>query len=1165
MARRDYRGFTTTLLAALALAAVAATTPALANCDITSAANTVTCSASVSTTDTTNNDAATASSADRSQMFSTGGNVSGGIGAGVTVGGYGLAIETTENGAGLTFTNNGALNQATSIVGGSGSLQLTTSDGPITYNSATGATVSGVATSALLLFSRSASATGDITAHVNGDISNVGSYGAAVGVSLQSAATTGVNLLLDGTGNISGNTGIAASTGNTTSGTGNITVSGSGNITFTSGNGHGIVVGHGSDAGTVTINRTGTITGAGLGVGGGNIGIYIGSYGTGGVFVTGVGAISDVRLGIYGVGTDSFTFNPGGDITASNTGMFAQIQSGSGTANITSSHNVTATLGSGIGTFTVDGDATVNVTAGTISAVGAGVSVYGSGTGNGRVDMSGGTIRASSGSSVGIDVNEQGGGNATVNQTGGTIGTAGSPTSGTGIRAQTNSTGSIDITSTSVYSASTGVYASASGTGTVDVVNNGTVNSTNSAAVLTQAQGSATTIVNNGLLSGNFNNGVVYARSSGGTISITNAVGASIVGNQGVADAQMAIVTTGGATTLTNNGTLAGGLSLGGTTNAFVNTGTWTTDRASVFSGATTLTNSGTITIGSDGVLNGGNGLIINSTGMLRNNGVINGIVTVNGGTLGGNGLIVGTTTINNGGTLAPGNSIGTITINGNVTFNAGSIYAVEVSPTAADKTVATGTASLTGGTVQTTWQAGTYLSRSYTILTSAGLGGTTFAGLTNIGLPAGVTASLSYTATDVLLDIVATLGSLPGSGLTINEQNVANTLNNYFNNGGTLPPGFVTLYGLTGAALANGLDQVSGEVATGAATAGFQSMNQFLGAMTNPFGASPGGGAAGTGTARGFAPEASVTPRAASAYAAVTPRDARDARPAFGSRWGLWASAYGGSGRTGGDGAVFGSHDINARSYGVIAGADYRVTADTTVGFALGGGGTHWGLSNGLGDGRGDVFQIGAYALQRFGAAYFSGSLGYAWHSMSTDRTLTVSGTDKLNASFRAQSFGGRLESGYRFATSAVNVTPYAAVQAQAFRTPSYGESAVSGSNQFALNYDAKTTSTNRVELGAWFDRSYLLADNLALSLRARAAWAHDGNTDRTATAAFQSLTGTRFTVYGASGARNLALVSAGAEMALGRGWSAGGTFDGEFSGATTVYGGRATIKRVW
>ncbi len=55
------------------------------------------------------------------------------------------------------------------------------------------------------------------------------------------------------------------------------------------------------------------------------------------------------------------------------------------------------------------------------------------------------------------------------------------------------------------------------------------------------------------------------------------------------------------------------------------------------------------------------------------------------------------------------------------------------------------------------------------------------------------------------------------------NQQNVAGALNNFFNNGGTLPAGFVNVFGLTGGNLGNALTQLSGEAATGGQQVGFR------------------------------------------------------------------------------------------------------------------------------------------------------------------------------------------------------------------------------------------------------------------------------------------------------------------------------------------------------
>ncbi|MBS0536598.1 MAG: autotransporter domain-containing protein [Proteobacteria bacterium] len=1100
------------------------------------------------TTDTSNTDAARGTSSDRVQLFNSGGDVSATITGGATIGGYGLRVATGQLGAGITFNNNGSVNQATAAVA-TGAVQLTADTGPLIYNSASGATVTGVGNSALQL-----KTAGDITAHVNGDIVNTNSSGSSSGVQIEVSGNT----LLDGAGNISGAQGVNAAI----TGSGDFTLGGSGNITFTSD--YGIGVNKYSNPGTVTINRTGTITGPGAG-GGNNKGISV-QGAVGDVFVTGVGAISGVGVGIDIASEGNLMVTPGGAITAADSGISAATaNNGAGSVTTTSAYDVTAG-NRGITAATVSGAATINLTGGTVTTTNnGGIGLYAFSTvgGTTRINMSGGLVQVG-GAGIGLFARAEGGGNAIVDQTGGSIGVAGTPVVGNGIIAGVDANGgNASVTAGPVYATADAIIVNNAGPGTIDVTTNATVHSTTGSAVVAQTSaGGATTITNNGTLSGAAAVGVVSATSGGGSIGITNNAGGAIGSNQSAPETRVAIATSGGATTLVNNGTLTGRLSLANAANSISNSGTWTSNGANTLGTvSTTLTNTGAMTLGSGGTITGTNVSIVNSAGTLRNDGTINADVTVNGGTLTGGGTVVGATTIGNGSTLAPLTSASTFNVGGNLTFAAGSTYAIRVSPGSAGRTVATGTANLTGGRVSATYQPGTYLNRSYTILTSTGLGGTSFAGLTNNSLPAGVTASLGYTANDVLLNLVATLGTLPGSGLSNNQQNIANTLNNYFNAGGALPPGFVNLFGLTGSALNSGLDQISGEQATGAPTAAFQSMNQFLGAMLNPF--STGDRApANVGIARGFASEAVVNKKAARAYAAMTPKDAR--ADEVDRRWGVWGGAYGASGQINGDPAR-GAHDLSARTYGVIAGADYRATPDTVFGFAMSGGGANWGLSDGLGSGRSDVFQIGAYATHKFGAAYVSAALGYAWHSTTTERTVTVSGRDQLNADFNAHSIGARFEGGYRLSMNPFNVTPYAAYQAQAFYSPSYGETATSGSSQFALSYGSKTISSNRVELGAWVDRSIALTPDKDLQLRARAAWAHDWNGDRTINAAFQSLPGAGFAVSGAMPGADALLVSFGGGLNFANGWSILASYEGEFAQGASTSAGRGTLRYQW
>jgi uncharacterized protein YhjY with autotransporter beta-barrel domain len=179
----------------------------------------------------------------------------------------------------------------------------------------------------------------------------------------------------------------------------------------------------------------------------------------------------------------------------------------------------------------------------------------------------------------------------------------------------------------------------------------------------------------------------------------------------------------------------------------------------------------------------------------------------------------------------------------------------------------------------------------------------------------------------------------------------------------------------------------------------------------------------------------------------------------------------------------------------------------------------------------------------------------------VTTDRTVTVAGTDRLEAEFKAQTFAARLEGGYRFATPWLGVTPYAALQGTSFHQPTYAENATTGSDTFALSYNSETTTNVRTELGARFDKSFLVGDGL-LTLRSRLAWAHDSDTDRAVTAAFQALPGAAFTVNGAEPSADSALVSTGAELRLRGGLSLAARFEGEFADGSQTYAGKGTLR---
>jgi hypothetical protein len=566
------------------------------------------------------------------------------------------------------------------------------------------------------------------------------------------------------------------------------------------------------------------------------------------------------------------------------------------------------------------------------------------------------------------------------------------------------------------------------------------------------------------------------------------------------------------------------------------------------------------------------------------------------GGTLAGNGTIdqpTTTVTIDAGGTLAPGTpgGLGTLTIDGTLIFNAESYYAVQIAPGAGNNsnTVISGTANLSGnGTVLVTPQLGRYSGATYQILTTTGGLSGAFAGVTVNGDFSG-TAKLDYLTNpgDVDLDVtgVSLLATPPGANT--NQQNVTTGINNAIFQGPAntpLPPQFQSLGNLAGAPLLNALTALSGEAATGAEQSAFQLTTAFLNLMLDPFvngrgnlGGSPGSG----NSAIGFAPDeqASLPPDVALAYASILGKAPSHPSPASGAgsgwgldqRWSAWGAAFGGSNTTSGDPTV-GSHDTVTGTYGFAAGMDYHVSPSTTVGFALAGAGTNWGLSNGLGSGYSDALQVGTYGISWFGPAYLAGALSLTNHWFTTNRSALG---DQLTANFVGQSYGARFEGGYRFTLSfpspasgggkgwGLGVTPYGALQAQDFQTSSYSESDTTGGG-FGLSYNAMNATDVRTELGARFDDPTLIYGK-PLILFGRLAWAHDFVSNPALSAAFESLPGSTFTVNGAPIPKDSGLTTAGVQFFLASNWSIIGKIDGEFAPGSRTYGGSGTLRYSW
>lgn len=502
--------------------------------------------------------------------------------------------------------------------------------------------------------------------------------------------------------------------------------------------------------------------------------------------------------------------------------------------------------------------------------------------------------------------------------------------------------------------------------------------------------------------------------SGAGTLG--DASGSTIINSGGTLDlggttqTQSAVSLAGG--TIQNGGLNAPVSSTGGTINGLGGSASLTTTSGittllgtNAYTGATSI-DGGVLDV--EGSITGTSTVMVNAGGILSGTGLVDPLVV----------------TIASGGTLAPGNgTAGTsLAIEGNLVLASGAIYLVQVNPTMSSYTTVTGNANLGGATVNAVFASGSYVSKTYTILTASGGVSGTFGSLVDTNLPANFSTNLSYDANNAYLNLVLNF-AIPG-GLNGNQQAVGNALTNFFNANGSIPLTY-------GALTAAGLTQASGELGAGSQQTTFAAMSQFMGLLTYPLAQQNGGPAAADGAA-GFAAEDN-----ASAYAAHKPTDAfamvSKAPPrSFEQRWSVWAASFGGSQATNGN-AIVGSNDTTSRIFGTAAGADYRVSAHTLAGFALAGGGTNFSVAGGLGSGHSDLFQAGAYLRHINGPAYLSAALAYGWQDITTDRTVTVAGADRLRAEFKANAYSGRLEGGYRLIapwTGGIGITPYGAAQ---------------------------------------------------------------------------------------------------------------------------------------
>jgi outer membrane autotransporter protein len=510
--------------------------------------------------------------------------------------------------------------------------------------------------------------------------------------------------------------------------------------------------------------------------------------------------------------------------------------------------------------------------------------------------------------------------------------------------------------------------------------------------------------------------------------------------------------------------------------------------------------------------------------------------VTVNGGVLMGNGTLGGLI-VNPGGTVAPGHSIGLLNINGPVSFTAGSFYQVETNAGGqADKihaTGGTGTATLTGGTVQALPQTGNYgPSTTYTILTAdAGRTGT-FSNVTSSApflIP-----SLSYDANDVFLTLTRDTKFFQNQAGTPNQLAVASALD-------TFPTGnalFLAAAKLTGGATQQALDRLSGEIHASVQSVMREDSLFFRQAILGRLRQSSferGGGpmaALGAGGPLAYADTlgGDTAVGDALAYAASTrkfpikaPRLPLAAPPPPERVW--WVQGIGAWGKINGDGNAA---EVNRNLGGVFTGYDLRL-GNWAVGIAGGYTNSSVNVSARASSANIDAAHLGAYAGTSFGRWNVRTGAAVTWDTINTTRMIGFPGFfDQTTARYSAtqgQVFG---EVGYGMAYGRFAVEPFAGLAYVHLSSTSLAEAG----GLAALAGGANKEDVGYSTLGVRAATTYVLADGKVLTPRASLGWQHAfGAVTPTANLAFQSA-GIPFTIAGAPIARDAALVDAGADL---------------------------------
>ncbi|MFC4174540.1 autotransporter domain-containing protein [Microvirga sp. GCM10011540] len=604
-----------------------------------------------------------------------------------------------------------------------------------------------------------------------------------------------------------------------------------------------------------------------------------------------------------------------------------------------------------------------------------------------------------------------------------------------------------------------------------------------------------------------------------------------------------------GTLTLSDNNTYAGGTTIGEGTlvgsatsfgsGAIANNATLVVDQATDADFANAIAGTGRLVKTGSGRLNltgtsPFSGRTEVQAGRLAVNGSLAGsVVTVTGGSLGGTGT-VGGLVARNGAMIAPGNSIGTINVSGNVAFASGSTYEVEIDAAGqSDRIAASGTATLSGGTVQILPDRGTgyVANRPYTILTAQGGVSGRFDG-TSGGKFAFVTPTLGYDSRAVTLTLVrgANPAAFHSEAATPNQYRTADGIE-ALGEGNRL---FDTVLVSSVAGARQAFDALSGEAHASAATLAYgdarlvqQSVLSRLRARSNPGPALP-ASAQGVYSAAYAADGPGTVPQPVVVTPSFDPR-----------RFAFWGEGFGSWGKIDGNGNAAG---MDTSTGGFILGADASAGDTFRIGVAGGFTRTSFDIDARLSSGANETVFGALYGSGQWGAFNLRLGAAYAHHDLDLTRTISFAGfADRTSASYNGSTLQAFGELGYRFAWGGAAVEPFVGTSVLRLHTDAFrengGAAALTG---YAQDHDLGTTTVGvraEARIGA----------GMPLTLRGLLGWRHAyGDVELSTLLAFAG-GASPFTVGGVPVDRDALVAEAGLDWQASEAVSLGVSYQGQ------------------